>query len=554
MNISRTLAVAATAVAVIATAGCNANSNSSGGSSTSFVKGGTLTIPVSSTELDLDPAKSQNLAITTQSLINRRLTTWQAVPGKPVVPVPDLATDTGTPSNGGATWKYTLKPGLKFSDGTPITSKDVKYAVERSFAPLLSGGFTYHKQLLVGGADYTGPYDGKQLDSIATPDDSTIIFTLKQPFGDWPWIVSQPAFAPVPKAKDNPQTYGKSPVASGPYQVVSNGNGKIVLDRNPNWSAATDSNRTAGPDRIEFALGVTAETAVQQVISDSTVGRFSFGGPVPSSQVAALNANANAKKRSVTVGGGSVDQVAINTSRGALRDLRVRQALNYATDKTSYLVASGGSARGTVATTNIPPAIPGFTTFDALPAAPTGDVDKAKALLAQAGFPNGIDLVLVTQNGAQQVAQSESLQAGWKRAGIRVKLRPLDSTAYEDVTTQQDGSGYDLALAKWQADFPSAYSMLQPLFAGTEVGRGGYNISRLSDPTVDAAIAKATAEVDTARANVLWGEADKLITGLSPTIPLANTNNTWVYGSRVSNFYAPPFPSYPNYFRISLQP
>ena len=96
-------------------------------------------------------------------------------------------------TDSGKTWTYTLKDGLKFADGSAITTKDIKYGIERSFAPELSGGLGYHKSLLVGGDTYKGPYAGKELASIETPDDHTIVFHLKSSFGDWPWIVSMPA-------------------------------------------------------------------------------------------------------------------------------------------------------------------------------------------------------------------------------------------------------------------------------------------------------------------------------------------------------------------------
>ncbi len=113
MNRTRTLRalVATAAVALTATA-CNANPSQDSGS-TGFHKGGTLTIYSSSDEQSFDPAKSQSLAITSQGLVHRRLTTWDIEKGKEPRVVPDLATDTGKATDGGRTWTYTLKPGLK---------------------------------------------------------------------------------------------------------------------------------------------------------------------------------------------------------------------------------------------------------------------------------------------------------------------------------------------------------------------------------------------------------------------------------------------------------
>ena len=125
---------------------------------------------------------------------------------------------------------------------------------ERSFAPNLTGGLSYHKSLLVGGSDYQGPFEGKTLDSIETPDDKTIVFKLDAPYGDWPWLASMPAFAPVPEGEGKDTgAYDAKPVSSGPYQIESNTQGsQVTLVRNKEWSAKTDSIRTAGPSKIVF--------------------------------------------------------------------------------------------------------------------------------------------------------------------------------------------------------------------------------------------------------------------------------------------------------------
>ncbi|MFE9581831.1 ABC transporter substrate-binding protein [Nocardia sp. NPDC006044] len=550
------LAAAALAVALSVTS-CNANPTDGAGNTTQSVppqKGGTLRILSSNTDFNFDPAKSTNLAITSLSLIARRLTTWQAEPGKEMTPIPDLATDTGTTTDGGRTWKYTLKDDLKFQDGSPITSADIKYGLERSFAPLLSGGFTYHRTLLQGGEAYDGPYAGKSLDSIETPDAKTLIFHLNKPFGDFPWIASQPAFTPVPKAKDNPATYFQSPVASGPYQVEKfDKASEVVLVRNPNWDPKTDTARTAGPDRVIFQLGMQQTTISQELIADTGTAKSAFSASfVPASQLPLVRSNPSAKNRIAEAGGGSLYQLQLNVSKAPLNDPKVRQAIVYATDKQAFRTSLGGESRGDYATTNIPPAIPGYQKFDAFPTQPTGDVEKAKQLLAESGHPNGIDLVLVTKNDATNSAGGQAIEAGLRRAGIRVTIQALDNASFDDITQHKDGSGYDLALASWQADFPSAASMLQPSFGSSEIGNGGFNVSRYSNPRVDDLIAKATAEVDPKRAGELWLEVDRIVTGDAANVPLVNSVNTFIFGSDVRNFYVPPFPAYPVYFKVSL--
>ncbi|RZT79715.1 peptide/nickel transport system substrate-binding protein [Micromonospora violae] len=541
---------------VLALAGCNANPDvtpDAGGSTGGTEKGGTLTILNAASDINFDPAKSQNLAITTLGLVLRRLTTWEVQPGKAAQVVPDLATDTGKTTDGGKTWTFTLKDGLKYADGAAITAADVKYGIERSFAPELSGGLGYHKSLLVGGAEYKGPYSGADLASVETPDAKTIVFHLKTAYGDWPWIASMPAFTPVPKAKDDPKKYSQNPVASGPYQVESYQQGvSVKLSRNPNWDTTTDQVRTAGPDNIVFQLGQDTTVQSQRLIADSGDDRSAFGaGFVAPAQLAQIEQNASAKQRLVTSDAGALSYLAINTQRGPLKDVKVRQAIEYAVDKRAYQVASGGAIGGDLASTLITPGIAGRVDYNLYPADPSGDVAKAKQLLTEAG-QSSLKLTLLSENDQPSLAKSQAIQQGLQRAGITVTIKPVDEEAWTAEVSGDKGD-YDLTVASWQPDFPSANGNIQPLFASSEIGGGGYNSARYSQPEVDALIEQATAETDPAKAQALWAQADKRILQDAPVVPLTYTKNSFLHGSKVQNFFVPAFPAYPNYLKVSLK-
>lgn len=538
--------------AVLALAGCNANPTSSSSASASSQpvrKGGTLTIYSQSSQIDFDPAKSQGLAITSLGLVHRRLTTWDIEPGQEPKVVPDLATDTGRPSDGGRTWTYTLKKGLTFSNGAPITSADIAYGVERSFAPELSGGLAYHKTLLVGGTDYRGPYTGQKLASVETPDDATIVFHLTVPYGDWPWIASMPAFAPVPKSADtDPSTYGKTPVTSGPYEVASNDQGtKAVLKRNPHWG--DDDVRGGGPDEIDLLLGQDASVAAQQLISDQGAARSGFGAnQVPAAQLAQIDGNPAAKSRLAVSNPGALEYLAMNTRRPALSKPAVRQAIEYAIDKQAFLLAQGGDLAGSVATTLITPGIPGRQQYDLYPASPSGDVAKATSMLAAAGGSK-LSLKLVTANDDASTASAEAIAQSLQRVGITISIVPQDENTYADTITG-DAGDYDLTVSSWQPDFPSANGNISPLFATSQIGGGNYNLSRYSNPKVDALIAQATGSVDQAAAQKLWAEADRTIMADAPVVPLIYAKNAFLRGSAVANFDVSGFPNYPNYLRV----
>ncbi|MFE7406690.1 ABC transporter substrate-binding protein [Isoptericola sp. NPDC057559] len=557
-NLARRRAVGAVsavaALALVLTAcGANEKDDSTTGSPTAVQKGGTLHILTSAPSINWDPATSQNLAITTLGLVERRLTAWQTNPDGSTEVVPDLATDTGTVSDDGTTWTYTLKDGVTFEDGTPITSQDVKYSVERSFAPELSGGLSYHKSLLTGGDDYAGPYDGKELASIETPDEKTIVFHLDSAYGDWPWIVSMPAFGAVPEAKDDVSTYTTTPVATGPYTVAETKEGtSVTLERNDKWDASTDEVRTAGPDSIVFELGQDETVVAQRLIADAGDDQNAFGATfVPAAQLAQVQNDASAKERLVTSGPGALAYLAINTEADGLDDAKVREAIEYAVDKQAFLVASGGEISGELATTLITPGIPGREDFDLYPADASGDPDKAKALLEEAGWA-GRTLRLVVPDDSPTLAKAQAIEQGLKRAGITVKIVSQPSDVWTQTVTQGDGSDYDLTLSSWQPDFPSANGNIQPLFATSQIGNGGYNLSRYSNKDVDALIEQATQETDADAAAGVWAQADKAILEDAPVVPLIYTKNSFLHGSKVQNFEIPDFPAYPNYLKVSL--
>jgi peptide/nickel transport system substrate-binding protein len=552
--------VAPLAAAALLLTGCNANERandaaSSSSSPTAVQKGGTLHILTSATSVNWDPATSQSLAITSLGLVERRLTAWKTDGDGTTTVVPDLATDTGTASDDGKTWTFMLKDGLKFEDGSPITSKDVKYSVERSFAPELSGGLSYHKALLEGADKYTGPYQGQELSSIETPDDKTIVFHLNTAYGDWPWIVSMPAFSAVPQAKDDVDTYATQPVATGPYRVAETVEGtSITLERNPEWDESTDEARSAGPDSVVFELGQDATVAAQRLIADSGDDQNAFGANfVPAAQLAQV-ANSPAKDRLVTSGPGALAYLAINTQAAGLDDVDVRKAISLAVDRNAYRVAAGGEIAGDFASTLITPGIPGReeypTIFDGVE--PSGDVDQAKQLLASGGW-DGRELRLVVKNDDATLAQAQAIQQGLQRAGLKVTIVPQAEDVYTQTVTQGDGSGYDLTLGSWQPDFPSANGNIQPLFASSQIGGGGYNLARYSNPEVDELIAKATGTTDPEEAGTVWAQADQTIAADAPVVPLIYTKNSFLHGSKVVNFRIPEFPAYPNYLQTSLE-
>ena len=205
-------------------------------------------------------------------LYARPLTTFKPAAGKAGLElVPDLAEALGEVSADGLTWTYKLKQGITYDDGTPVTSKDVKYAIARSnYTDELINGPKYFQQYLDAG-DYAGPYKDKNLDDftgIETPDDPTIVFKLKAPFSEFDFLVSNPQSAPVPQAKDKGLQYQAAVASTGPYKMESHEVGKsLVLVKNDKWDPATDKNRKQLADRIEVQFKVDANDIDQRLLN-----------------------------------------------------------------------------------------------------------------------------------------------------------------------------------------------------------------------------------------------------------------------------------------------
>lgn len=534
---------ATAAVAALSACGANERSAQTAGSATP-TRGGTLTILASDTDINWDPGRSQGMAVTSLALVHRRLTSWQIIKGKEAKVVPDLATDTGKASDGGRTWTFTLKDGLVAEDGSPITSTQIRHGVERTFTASLAGGLGYHKTLLAETSGYTGPYKGKHLKSIETPDDKTIVFHLKAPFGDWPWIVSMPAFAPVPLS-DNPTTYTREPVASGPYRVAEYKQGvAATLKRNPKWTPSSDEVRTALPDTIVFSLGQDSSVIAQRLISDSGNDRNAFGaGMVPPAQLPQVTSNPQAKSRLAVGSAGPLQYLAINVER--VKDVKVRQAIAYAVDRKAAATALGGEIGAAPATTYITPGIPGRQEYNLYPESTA----KAQELLK--GKAVG-QLVLLVSNDEGTLALAQAVQQALQKVNISVKINPVESETWIEKATQSDGSDYDLTIASWNPDYPSANANLQPLFASSEIGSGGFNLGRYHNAEVDRMLAEAAAlSMDEAKEK--WANIDRRIAQDVPVVPLVFRRNAFLHGSGVSGFFVDPFPAYPNYLVVGVQ-
>ncbi|MFR9780652.1 ABC transporter substrate-binding protein [Micromonospora sp. MS34] len=502
--------------------------------------GGTLTVMQNSDFEHLDPARNY---VNTQQVaggqLYRSLNGYKEDGSGKLLLVGDLATNPGRDVNSDCkVWEFTLREGVKYEDGSAVTSKDVAYGIARSFAPNLNEGPHYLQQWLYPGgaynATYKGPYDGGKAtpDGIETPDDRTIRFTFAQPHCDLPYAAALPTTAPVPAAKDTRANYDLRPFSSGPYKVRSyERDVALELERNPNWDPKTDPLRNAYPDAVRVTFGLEQAQIAERLVADA-----------PADQAALTWLDVPPAVLPRTTAAGVVERVvkgptqytwvlSINTQR--ITDLNVRRALNYAVDKDALLKALGGQAAGSPASTLMSPTTAGFQKYDVFNAPVNGDKARVTELLAG----KRPKLVLAHSNTELRTQQAEALRKNLTDMGFDIVMKPIENSSYYDEIGRKNNP-YDIYLTGWGSDWPTGSTIIPPLYDGREiVAEGNNNNSYLDEPAVSAEIDRVRA-LPAAEQDAGWTALDqKIMKEYAPVVPCYYDATYELHGSKVGNAF-----------------
>ncbi|MEV6630065.1 ABC transporter substrate-binding protein [Actinoplanes sp. NPDC051470] len=514
-------------------------------------KGGTIRMANSGDWDTLDPGEtyygySWNLL----RLYGRSLLTFKVQPGKVGNELtPDLAEGVGTPSDGGKTWTYKIRAGIKYEDGTVIKAADVKYAVLRSIdKETFPNGPAYFEQFLNLPAGYKGPYKSKGVNTdsaITTPDDTTVVFHLKQAFGGFDYLAALSQTVPVPEAKDTGANYKQHVVSSGPYMFDTNNLGKdFALKRNPNWDQASDPIRKALPDRFEVQLNVNADDLDNRLLSGDLdidvvgtgVQPAALGRVVGDPTVKASTDNASLARLWYT---------SINGNVAPFDKADCRKAVEFAADKTGYQTAYGGPlAGGDVATTLMPPIVPGYQKFDLYPSQDgKGDVEKAKAALAACGQPAGFETnIAYRAERPKEKAAAESLQQSLGRVGIKLTLKPFPQgdyfSQYAGNPPYAKSNKLGLIVNGWGADWNDGFGFLSQIVDSRVIREtGGSSNTSVRDPDVDKMLDAAIANTDTAAREKAWGEIDKKVMEDAYILPGVYAKSLLIRPKKLTNVF-----------------
>lgn len=435
--------------------------------------------------------------------------------------VPDLATRWEV-SPDGLTYTFHLRQGVRFHDGTRFSAADVKHSFERVLDPATRGGRGWPLYPIAGAKEFAAG-TLRTITGLQAANDSTVRFTLTEPFAIFPKMLAMPVTGIVPQ--HTPANFGEHPIGTGPWRFVE-------------WRH---------DDYLRFARNTAyhgdvplADSLEARIIPEMSTAEAEFeAGNVdvlwlPEQATPAWEANDETRPLLQSAPSLRLIYAAMNTTHGPLRDVRVRRALNYAVDTRVILKRLMGG-RGTVAAGVVPPSLPGF---DSSRTPYPYDPARARALLREAGYPNGIDIELWSSQSEQFPRIAQTIQAYLARANIRVKLVQRDASSMREAARK---GNTDIALKDWYADYPDAENFLYPLLHSSNAGVGG-NVSFYHNATFDSVVSASRREQDPAKRNLMYRQADSIAFADAPMIFLffykeVDAVQPWITGYTVPSIF-----------------
>lgn len=536
--------IAATTASVLLLAGCSAGGGeagqgSQGSGSGEAQTGGTVHMLQNADFSYLDPSRGFDGGVNAfYRLIYRGLTMQAAGDAEdPNAIVPDLAESLGEVSEDGLTWTYTLKDDIFFDDGTPITSAEMKFGISRTWDPQVGIGSPYLRQTIDAPEGYQGPYVSGDLPTIETPDDKTIVFHLKKPFPEFDNVLAQPNAVPFPEGTGAGDEFIKDVIASGPYTLAEYTPGSLIrLERNEYWDESTDEVRKAYPDEWEFEIGIDGATIDERMIAGQGDDKDAISGTIGAASLPRIQ-TPELQERAITADAYCTTYMGLNTTKAPFDDVKVRDAINWAIDRSALVNASGGTQLADPAYSIIPPTVSSFKDFNLWETeGDKGDPEKAKELLAEAGLADGFEFTLDIRSQPLMQAQAEAIQEALKKIGVTVNLNVIETSVYYE-TIGTPSQQHDAAITGWCPDWASSAStIIPPLFDGRNITeKGNSNLAQINDPTINARIDEIGA-LPADEAVSAWGDLDEEIMGLSPIAPLVFGKAIFLPGENIAGY------------------
>lgn len=453
--------------------------------------------------------------------------------------VPDLATSIPIPSNGGRTYAFTLRSGIRFSNGATVKASDIKRGIVRALS--IDPGHVASSRI-IGVKECIDSPKTCNLDHGVEVDDASgsVVFHLSEPNSDFLFQLTYFGHATVPGA---PPVEVSTPLpGTGPYMISAYTKDKVfTLTRNPYFRQWSFAAQPAGyPDRIEFTQTAGAEESVHEVEAgraDVTTTTLDVDAAVSADYARRYPTRFSVLTRP------AVDFFLLNTTTPPFDDLRVRQALNYAVDRRTLATLAGGRNRVEGTCQMLPPNFPGYRRYCPYSLAPEegpyagADLPRARALVAASGKA-GTAVAITGYSDWGPRSITTYVADVLRRLGFRVTITKdwENSGAFVELLSHPERPWQIVRFPGWIADWPAASNFYFTLFGCHQV-LGFHAAKAYCNRALDAlaARAKVLEATDPTQARQLWAEVDRRITDDAPAVFLYGARQSVFVSARVGN-------------------
>ncbi|MEP9385336.1 ABC transporter substrate-binding protein [Nocardioides sp. KR10-350] len=550
----RLAAVLTTAALALATAACGGGSSPSGGSSpgasstapATYQKqhaGGTLHLVAQAAGGTLDPQVNYTLQYWQlyQATYDGLLAFTKVGGDQSFQVVPDLAAAQPKVTDGGKTYTFTLRKGIKFSNGQPVTTKDVVASFERIFKVSSPTAGTFYNGIVGADACMKTPATCTLPKGVVAGPGNTVAIHLTEPDPEFPYKLAVPHASILPAdapAKDG----GTTPIpGTGAYYFASyNPNRSLVMKRNPHFEAwNADAQPQGYPDEIDETFGLTVEAEVTAI--ENGQADWMLDSP-PADRLSEIGTKYADQAHVNTLT--ALWYATMNTNMAPFNNLKARQAVNWAIDRSATVKIFGGTNLAAPVCTFLPPGFPGHTDFcDYTKGGGTtwkaADLEKAKQLVKESGTAGQTVGIVVSSDDVNK-QMGEYLQSVLNSIGYKAVLKPLSGNI-QFTYIQNTKNKVQMAVSQWYQDYPAASDFLHVLLSCASFHPGSdssINISGFCDQKIEAQMNAAlkTEQTSMDEADKQWGEIDKAVMAQAPVAPLFTPKLIDFVSKRVGNY------------------
>lgn len=540
-NFLKVAGVSAAALGLAACGGSKSGSTATSGSTAGSTAGGTntagFTVQYGSNPETLDPAlnsaiDASNTIITifeplllineNNEVIGGQAESWEA-------------------SEDGLTWTFTMRDGLKWSDGTDLTAKDFEYSFKRMANPDTAAPYAETCLGMIDGFDAAQAGDPDALNVKASDDGKTLTIVLSYPCSYFDKMAAFAAMSPVQQATveangDSWCTSADTFVSNGPYMITDwTPSERIVLSKNPNYVGGWDNSK------------IVSDTITLLLLEDSSASFAAYNSgeavlikDVPTDEIPSLTKAEDGGDFYVDTILGTY-YVSLNLQRDAFKDAKVRKALSLAIDR-DYVANTIMQGTYTTADSIVGPGIVDESGYfhdngnaPYISADYEANLAEAKKLLEEAGYPNGEGYPTIeysTNDAGYHVPLAEYLQQAWGDLGITLTINKMEWSSF---TPARRAGEYDVARNGWVMDYNDPSNMLDLFCSGN-----GNNDGKYANPDFDAAI-DASKVADSAEHFAQLHKAEDILMEDTGCLPIAYYNDYWLQSPTLKGTWHSPY-------------